>query len=141
MKNQIEWKVRVEATRNCEHVRNPFFGFRQPISIVEEIEHVDKMERVIVPPCGVHVVFQHNGLSIDVKANRWIAFKQDEVEMHHFSFELSGYIYDIDVFYHEDDVESVTIEATNFADAMDGQDGTILSMNNILIFEKFTDWD
>ena len=141
MENKIEWKLRVEATYGVEHVRNPFFGSRHHISVVEEIEHVDKMEKVIVPPCGVRVVFQHNGLRIDVKANRWMAYCELDEDIHHLSFELSGYIYDINVYYHENEVQTITIEATNFADAMDGQDGTILSMNNILIYESFKDWD
>lgn len=141
MENKIEWKLRVEATYGVEHVRNPFFGSRHHTSVVEEIEHVDKMEKVIVPPCGVHIVFQHNGLRIDVKANKWMAYCEMNDVIHHFSFELSGYIYDIDVYYHENEVQSITIEATNFADAMDGQDGTILSMDNILIYESFKDWD
>lgn len=141
MENKIEWKLRVEATYGVEHVRNPFFGSRHHTSVVEEIEHVDKMEKVIVPPCGVRVVFQHNGLRIDVKANRWMAYCELDEDIHHLSFELSGYIYDINVYYHENEVQTITIEATNFADAMDGQDGTKLSMNNILIYESFKDWD
>ena len=141
MENKIEWKLRVEATYGGEHGRNPFFGSRHHTSVVEEIEHVDKMEWVIVPPCGVHIVYQHNGQKIDVKANKWIANKELHEDAHHFSFELSGYIYDIDVYYYENEVQSINIEATNFADAMDGQDGTTLSMNNILIYESFKDWD
>lgn len=141
MENKIEWKLRVEATYGVANVRNPFFGSRHHTSVVEEIEHVDKMEKVIVPPCGVRVVFQHNGLRIDVKANRWMAYCELDEDIHHLSFELSGYIYDINVYYHENEVQTITIEATNFADAMDGQDGTKLSMNNILIYESFKDWD
>lgn len=141
MENKIEWKIRVEATQGGEHIRNPFFGSRHHTSVVEEIEHVDKMEKVLVPPCGVHIVYQHNGQRIDVKANKWTAFCELVEDTHHFSFELDGYIYDIDVYYYENEVQSITIEATNFADAMDGQYGTILSMDNILMYESFKDWD
>ena len=131
--------LRVVAT-NKDYVKsNPFYGGMAHQQTSEEVYYVTKVENILIAPCGVCVRFTDADYQFDVKVNNLYLEHRDGY--YKCIFHSVSLVYEICVWYDNNSVESVTIEAFEPEDYSQGLDGKQLKIDCIQSFEDYTELD